>query len=222
MSKPFKQDLFDKAPLVGIMRHFPDIYLDDTVRCFQKSGFTTLEITMNTKTAKMNIQHLIDNWGKQLNIGAGTVCNLADLDEALSAGAQFIVAPIVNEEVIKTCVSMKIPVFPGAFTPTEVYKAWSLGASMVKLFPAERLGVSYVKEILAPLNEIKLMTTGGITVDNFSDYFSAGAKAVGIASNLFPMQLIEDKKWNELENYFAKFINRYNNYINAKEIIKND
>ena len=126
MNKTFSFDLFDQMPVVGIMRNIPDEYIEDIAGVYCRSGLTNLEITMNSPNAEQNISLLADLYGDKLNIGAGTVCSMTDLEKALNAKAQFIVTPIINEEVIKTCVTEKIPIFPGAYTPSEIYKAWSL------------------------------------------------------------------------------------------------
>jgi 2-dehydro-3-deoxyphosphogluconate aldolase/(4S)-4-hydroxy-2-oxoglutarate aldolase len=210
MKEKFSSELFNKMPVVGIMRHFPEKYIDPVVQCYQKAGFTTLEITMNSLGSAITIRRLTEQWGKRLNIGAGTVCSINDLDDALQAGAQFIVTPVINEKVIEKCIALDVPVFVGAFTPSEIYRAWTLGAHMVKLFPAGTLGPSYIKDILAPLDRIPIMPTGGVTVDNCSDFFKAGAKGVGIGNNLFPMHLIENNKWEELEIFFSDLVSQYN------------
>lgn len=212
MNKTFKQDLFDKLPVIGIMRHFPEEFLNNTVSTFKEAGLTTLEVTINSKNAVQIITRLVNDFGDVLNIGAGTVCSLADLDVALAAGSQFIITPVINEEVIKKCVSLNIPIFPGAFTPSEIYKAWSLGATMIKLFPAGHLGPSYIKDILAPLNKVQLIATGGITTENFTDYLKAGAKGVGMGSHLFPKALIETKNQDSLKEFYKKFITDYTHY----------
>jgi 2-dehydro-3-deoxyphosphogluconate aldolase/(4S)-4-hydroxy-2-oxoglutarate aldolase len=98
-----------------------------------------------------------------------------------------------------------VPVFPGAFTPTEIYEAWSLGASMVKVFPATSLGPGYIKDLKAPLSQIKLLPTGGVTLSNLADFFGAGADGVGIGSQLFDKRLIQDKNWTGLKAHFQEF-----------------
>jgi 2-dehydro-3-deoxyphosphogluconate aldolase/(4S)-4-hydroxy-2-oxoglutarate aldolase len=212
MNKSFNWEKFNQLPVVGIMRHFPVQHVDNIAKQFCKAGLSTLEITMNSEGAAETIANLVRDYGDQINIGAGTVCTIQDLEQALDAGAQFIVSPFINEEVIRTCVSSHIPVFPGAFTPTEIYKAWSLGATMVKVFPATQVGAAYIKEVLAPLNHISLMPTGGITVDNFTEFFNAGAKAVGIGSHLFPKKIIESEQWEALGNFFSSFMKKIENF----------
>ena len=135
MSKPFSWEAFNKIPVVGIMRNIPQAQVEMIVSQYYEAGFTTLEVTMNSEGAAKTISYLSEIYTDTLNVGAGTVLTLEDLDEALTAGANFIVTPIVNEDVIKICVARKVPVFPGAYTPTEIYKAWSMGAAMVKVFP---------------------------------------------------------------------------------------
>jgi 2-dehydro-3-deoxyphosphogluconate aldolase/(4S)-4-hydroxy-2-oxoglutarate aldolase len=212
MNKSFSFDLFNRMPVVGIMRNIPDEHIETIARVYADSGLTCLEITMNSLNAEKNIAQLADIYGDKLNIGAGTVCSMNDLEKAIEANAQFIVTPIINEEVIRTCVDKKTPIFPGAFTPSEIYKAWSLGASMVKLFPAGDLKPGYIKEVLAPLNFVSIMPTGGINLDNFTDYIAQGAKGVGVGSQLFPKDIINRQDWAALGDIYSKFVKKYNDF----------
>lgn len=208
MKQTFSWEKFTKVPVVGIMRNIPLTQTQKLVPIYAAAGLTTLEITMNSEDAEETIAWLVQNFGGVLNIGAGTVCDLPDLEKALAAGAQFIVTPILDEEVIRACVAANIPVFPGAFTPTEIFKAWHLGAAMVKVFPATKLGPEYIKELLGPLNYLKLLPTGGITLQNFPDYFKAGAQGVGFGSGLFPMELINNGRWEELKQFYEQVVKR--------------
>jgi 2-dehydro-3-deoxyphosphogluconate aldolase/(4S)-4-hydroxy-2-oxoglutarate aldolase len=210
MNGAFSWEAFEKAPLVAILRNQPSSSLLSIAKCMVTSGISTMEITINTPGAFESIHELRDKYGDKLNIGAGTVCNLNDMHGALDAGAQFIVMPICEEDVINYCVIHKIPVFPGAYTPTEIYRAWQLGATMVKVFPASDLGPSYIKDVLAPLDDIKLMPTGGVTLENLGTFFEAGAKAVGIGGGILPKKLIEAEDWKGLEKIMSNFIRAYN------------
>ena len=163
----FSWELFDEAPVVGIVRGIPLEKVLKIAEVYVESGLTTIEITMNTEGATEIITALRKRF-PQLNVGAGTVCSLLDLTNAVNAGAQFIVTPIIDAEVIKKSVELNIPIFPGAYTPTEIYNAWKLGASAVKIFPATQLGTQYIKDIAAPLNKIKLLPTGGVSVSNIN------------------------------------------------------
>lgn len=213
MTNTFSNELFDKMPLVGILRNVPSQYLNNIAESYLQSGLTCLEITMNSPNAEADITRLVKTFGNKLNIGAGTVCTLNDLEKALKANAGFIVTPILNEDVIKACVEAKIPVFPGAYTPTEIYKAWSLGAAMIKVFPATKLGAGFIKEVLGPLSQVKLIPTGGIDFNNFTDFFNAGAKGVGMGGNLFPKDMIEHENWEKLGSVFSSFAAKYNDYL---------
>ncbi|MGV3585568.1 MAG: bifunctional 4-hydroxy-2-oxoglutarate aldolase/2-dehydro-3-deoxy-phosphogluconate aldolase [Adhaeribacter sp.] len=206
MSQRFSQERFNKVPVVGIMRNMPPEHTEALAACYATAGLTTLEITMNSAGAPDTIAWLVKNYGDRLNIGAGTVCDQSDLEKALKAGAQFIVTPILDEEVIRTCVAANIPVFPGAFTPTEIYKAWKLGATMVKVFPASKLGPEFIKELLAPLPYLKLLPTGGLNLQNFREYFKAGAQGVGIGSGLFPAELINNNRWDDLKQLYEQIV----------------
>lgn len=202
----FSWELFSKAPIVGIIRGLSAEDIDHILPVYREAGLTTIEITMNTAGAATSIQNAIKHHPEGLNIGAGTVCTLDDLDQALDAGAQFIVTPIIDKKVIKACVKRGVPIFPGAFTPSEIYKAWSLGASMVKVYPATSLGPEYIKDVKAPLNQLKLLPTGGVSLDNMAAYFNAGADGLGIGSHLFDKVLIQAKNWPGLKAHLQDFV----------------
>ena len=201
----FSWTLFNQAPIVGIVRNLSLADVSAILPLYRDAGLTTIEITMNTPNAEALIRYALDHEGDGLNIGAGTVCTMADLEQALTAGAQFIVTPILDESVIRACVKRDVPIMPGAFTPSEIYKAWSLGASLVKVFPATSLGPTYISDLKAPLGQIKLLPTGGITLDNMTDFLKAGADGVGVGSQLFDKTLIRDQNWTGLRAHFRQF-----------------
>lgn len=202
-SNGFSWDKYSKAPIVGIIRGMPNEQIFWIAEVYAESGLNNLEITMNTKGAAQLISDLRIKF-PSLNIGAGTVCSIADYEAAIGAGAQYIVAPIVEETVISKAVKDQIPIFPGAYSPTEIYKAWSLGASAVKVFPAAQLGPKYIKDVLGPLDQIKLLPTGGVTLENIGDFFAAGAFGVGMGSALFDKEMIKQKDVKKLNKHFMK------------------
>lgn len=201
----FSWELFNKAPLVGIIRNVSPEDVKRILPIYREAGLTTVEITMNTPGATDMIRYALENEHYGLNIGAGTVCTKDDLDAALEAGAQFIVTPILSKKVIKSCVKKGIPVFPGAYTPTEIFNAWSLGASMVKIYPATALGPGYIKDLKAPMNQLKLLPTGGVSLENMEAFLKAGANGLGIGGQLFDKKLIQDKNWDGLKAHFLQF-----------------
>ena len=211
----FSWEKFNALPVVGILRNFPAAQTDTLAARYADAGLTCLEVTMNTEGAAETIARLGETFAGRLNIGAGTVCTRQDLDKALGAGAAFIVTPILAGTVIKTCVRKGIPVFPGAYTPTEIYQAWSMGAHMIKVFPASGLGPAFIKEVLAPLDKLKLMPTGGVGLDNFEEYLRAGAAGLGIGSGLFPRDLVKEERWDELSGLFARFVAAFHRYKNT-------
>lgn len=202
----FSWDIFNSVPVVGIIRGHSLYEVKQILPVYLSSGLTTVEITMNTASATEVISYAVENYGGKLNVGAGTVCNEDDLQQALSAGAQFIVTPIISEAVIKSCVQQKIPIFPGGFTATEIYRAWELGASIVKVFPATSVGSGYIKDIKGPFDQIKLMPTGGITKDNIEEFMKAGADGLGVGSQLFDRELIKEGNWKGLGEHFKGFV----------------
>lgn len=200
-------------PIIGIMRNLPGHHIETIAKKYYEAGLTCLEITMNSPDAATHIAALAESYGGKLNIGAGTVCSMADLEVALRSNAQFIVTPVINEEVIRACVSEKVPIFPGAYTPSEIYRAWELGATMIKLFPASDLKPNYIKEVLAPLDFVSLIPTGGITLDNFTGILARGAKGVGIGSGLFPRDVIQREDWDALSQIFSRFAEKHRAYL---------
>ena len=179
MRNSFDWSMFNELPVIGILRGYSAEQVENIVLHSGRGGLRNIEITMNSENATNLIQVAVKSAGDSMNVGAGTVCTLEDLDEALSAGAAFIVTPIVNADVIRACNKEGIPVIPGAFTPTEIYTAWQLGADMVKVFPANHYGPGYIKDIKGPLNKVRLVPTGGVNLDNLEQYMQCGADGFG-------------------------------------------
>jgi len=188
-----------ELPLIGILRGFDAEALPSLVSAAARGGFKLLEITMNTPGAAEQIRHAIETAGDELSIGAGTVTSRKLLDEALKAGASFIVTPTVQREVILECASRNIPVFPGAFSPSEACLAWELGAAMVKVFPAEFGGPAFIRALKAPFPSIKLLPTGGVDLRTLPHFLAAGADGAGIGSPLFPRDRVESLDWPWIE-----------------------
>jgi 2-dehydro-3-deoxyphosphogluconate aldolase / (4S)-4-hydroxy-2-oxoglutarate aldolase len=199
---------FYSMPVVGIMRN---ISPDDAVHIlpiYHTSGLTTIEITLNSLGWEESIQYALQHYEGKLNIGVGTVCTEEDLNKALKAGAQFIVTPVINFEVINVCKQAGVPIFVGAYTPTEIFNAWNAGADMVKVFPAISNGKEYISAIKGPLPQIKLLPTGGINLENCTEFLKVGVNGLGIGSELFNKAHIKSRKWTELSDHFALFVNK--------------
>lgn len=208
MIKAFSSSAFKRAPIMGVLRGVDWNTLKRILPIYEEAGFTTVEITMNTKNAEVLIHNAIKEF-PNLNIGAGTVCSINDLDKALGAGAQFVVTPVINDAVIKRSIQRQVPIFPGAFTPSEIYHAWELGATAVKVFPCSLFGPQYIKEIRGPLSDIPLIPMGGVNADNLFSYFKIGVHAVGMGgSALFTPELLKEEKEADLSHHFKKLYSK--------------
>jgi 2-dehydro-3-deoxyphosphogluconate aldolase/(4S)-4-hydroxy-2-oxoglutarate aldolase len=174
-----------------------------------EGGLCNIEVTMNTADAEELIRLTADLVGGKGNVGAGTVTTVETLDKALKAGATFIVTPAVVPDVIQACVERKIPVMPGAMTPTEILTAWRLGATMVKVFPADQLGPGHIKALKAPFPEIPLMPTGGVTVETLPAFKKAGADAFGVGGPLFDPKQVAAGNWGWFREQAARFAAAY-------------
>jgi 2-dehydro-3-deoxyphosphogluconate aldolase / (4S)-4-hydroxy-2-oxoglutarate aldolase len=195
----FDETRFRALPLIAILRGLRHPQVEPVVKALQAGGLNALEITMNTPGADEQIAIAMETAGGALEVGAGTVTTLDELDRAQSAGASFIVTPVLDREIIAECVRRRLPVFPGAFTPTEVFDAYRFGATMVKLFPAGRLGSDYVRDVKGPLTHVPLLATGGITPEMIPTFVQAGASGFGLGSQLLTMDRINDQDWAWLE-----------------------
>jgi 2-dehydro-3-deoxyphosphogluconate aldolase/(4S)-4-hydroxy-2-oxoglutarate aldolase len=202
----FSSELFEAVPLVGILRGLRADRLAPIVDCMIRGGLTNLEITMNTSDAVDQIREVTARAQGRLNIGAGTVTSRRLLEQALQAGASFIVTPTLAEDVIAQCVAEDVPVFPGALTATEVWRGWEAGARMIKIFPAETFGPSYLRALKAPLPDVKLLPTGGVNLETLPLFVQAGADGFGIGSPLFDRARIENGEWSWLEARCQSFV----------------
>jgi 2-dehydro-3-deoxyphosphogluconate aldolase/(4S)-4-hydroxy-2-oxoglutarate aldolase len=212
----FSWQRFSKVPLIGIIRNLTFDEVKEVLPIYVEAGLTSIEITLNTPLAETIIRYTLDHYGNNLNVGAGTVCSMKDLNDALSAGAQFIITPILDKKVIGKCVKEAIPVFPGAFTPSEIYTAWKLGAPMIKIYPATSLGPEYIRDVKAPLNKVKLLPTGGINLHNLPAFIKAGADGLGVGSQLFNEEYIKNKNWAGLKSHFEEYVKYCTTSISEK------
>src|SRR6267378_8183921 len=155
------------------------------VAALKAGGLDVLEVTMTVPGAIEVIRTLAGEYGAETLIGAGTVLDPETAQACIEAGAKFIVSPALNEETIKVCRQQDVAIFPGALTPTEVVRAWRAGADAVKVFPAGAVGgANYLKALKAPLPQIELIPTGGVSLKTAADFIKAGAMALGVGADL--------------------------------------
>jgi 2-dehydro-3-deoxyphosphogluconate aldolase / (4S)-4-hydroxy-2-oxoglutarate aldolase len=163
------------------------------VEAIKAGGVDVLEVTMTVPGAIRVIEQLAKAYGAETLIGAGTVLDPETARACIQAGAQFIVSPALNEETIAFCRDNDVAVFPGALTPTEVVRAWNAGADAVKVFPAGAVGgPSYLKALKAPLPQIELVPTGGVSLKTAADFIKAGAMALGVGADLVDLKALRE------------------------------
>lgn len=179
--------------IVAILRGMPP---EETLRIAEalyKGGIRILEITLNSKNALPLIEALREVYKGNMRIGAGTVLDARDAANAIDAGAEFLISPALDKEVIRAAKEAGLISIPGALTPTEILEAHRQGADIVKVFPCP--DAAYIKNILAPLNNIRLMPTGGIDVSNIKTFAGTGAVAFGIGSALVGKTAVVDAEY---------------------------
>ena len=164
-----------------------------------KSGINSIEITLTTPNALSVIKQLKSNYKGSILIGAGTVTDLDSAKKSIDAGAEYIVTPVLNMEVIDYVKKSRFPVISGAFSPTEIYNSFHAGSDMIKIFPANLLGIENFKSIQVIMPKLTLMPTGGISSENAREWLNAGADVLGIGSSLINDQIISNKDYDKLK-----------------------
>ena len=177
------------VPVVRATSADEAVAIADVIRA---GGISILEITMTVPGAISVIAELSKRYGDEVLVGAGTVLDPETARSCIAAGAQFIVSPALNVHTIDLCKLQRIAVFPGALTPTEVVTAWDAGADAVKVFPCSAMGgASYLRALKAPLPEVKLVPTGGVSLTTAKDFIAAGAWAIGVGADLVNTKAIK-------------------------------
>jgi 2-dehydro-3-deoxyphosphogluconate aldolase / (4S)-4-hydroxy-2-oxoglutarate aldolase len=177
--------------VVAVIRLKDPGRLRAVVDALAEGGVRALEVTMTVPGAVDLIRELAPTLPAGFLLGAGTVTDVATAAAVIDAGAKFVVAPVFRPDVIRACHERDVPAMPGCFSPTEIFAAHECGADVVKVFPATSLGPQFIKDVRAPLPQVKLMPTGGVTLDNAGDWIRAGAVAVGIGSALVDAKAID-------------------------------
>lgn len=199
---------FKKTPIMGILRGIEMNQIEPLLETIISSGLETIEITMNTKGAQDLIRKAIAVSKNNLMIGAGTVTNMDILRPALDAGATYIVMPVLVDDVLEYCVKNRIPAFPGALSPQEIYNCWLQGATMVKVFPAKFFGPGYFQELKGPFTDIELLACGGVTPENMNSYFSCGADAISFGSSVFKREWLANSDYKKIGECIKNYLQR--------------
>jgi 2-dehydro-3-deoxyphosphogluconate aldolase/(4S)-4-hydroxy-2-oxoglutarate aldolase len=174
----------ERAGVVAVIRIKEPLRLRAVVEALSSGGLTALEVTMTVPGAIELIAELAPTMPAGFLLGAGTVTDADTVRRVVEAGAQFVVSPVFRRSVVEACQAHDVPAMPGCFSPTEILDAWEAGADIIKVFPATALGPGYLKDLRGPMPQLKLMPTGGVTLDNAGDWIRAGAVAVGVGTAL--------------------------------------
>jgi 2-dehydro-3-deoxyphosphogluconate aldolase/(4S)-4-hydroxy-2-oxoglutarate aldolase len=181
--------------LVAVVRLDSGDQLIKVAEALKAGGISVIEFTVPTPNSLEMIKQASSHFGDEVLMGAGTVLDPETARAAILSGAQFIVTPALNPKTIEICRRYGKPIIPGALTPTEILTAWEAGADMVKVFPADTMGPGYIKAVLAPLPQIRLVPTGGVSAENAAEYLKAGAVALGVGGKLVSKEAVARGDW---------------------------
>lgn len=206
MDKSSCLDLIRQTGVIAILRAKSSEQLLAAADAIRSGGVCAIEVTMTTPGALAIIEQARARYSQEVYFGAGTVLDPESARAAILAGAQFVVAPSLKPAVIELCHRYSVPVFPGAYTPTEILAAWELGVDMVKIFPASVGGPGLIKALKAPLPQIEMVPVGGVNLNNTPDFIRAGSAAVGVGGELLDTKLLEAKDWPALTERARQFV----------------
>jgi 2-dehydro-3-deoxyphosphogluconate aldolase / (4S)-4-hydroxy-2-oxoglutarate aldolase len=194
------------AGVVAVIRARSKDQLIGIAEALLIGGVPAIEVTMSTPDAIAGIEMLADRFGDEAVLGVGTVMDAGTAQDAIAAGAEFVVSPMFDEKIVAAVKRLGKIVIPGAFTPTEIIRAWSAGADVVKVFPSTGLGPQYFKDILAPLPQLRLTPTGGVDVKNAGEWIKAGAVFVGAGSSLISKDALARNDWTSVTGNARAFV----------------
>lgn len=197
-------EFIQEQKVIAIVRNISSDKISYLAEAMVKGGLHCIEITFDHTSAEKaedtlkGIQVLRKNFGGDVSVGAGTVLTPEEVDRAVEAGAEYIISPNVNFDVIRRTKELGKVSIPGALTPTEILAAYEQGADIVKLFPAAVFGPAYLKAVKAPLKHVPMTAVGGISPDNIADFLAAGACGAGVGGNLVSPKLVEEGRFDEI------------------------
>ena len=194
--------------LVAIVRvRRPELTLP-LAKALVAGGIRAVELTMSIPNALEAVRTIDRELGDKILLGVGTVIDDDTCRAAIDAGAKYIISPITRPSLVAAAHALDRPVMLGAYTPTEAQAAHEAGSDFVKIFPADTLGPSYIKSLLAPLPHLKIVPTGGVNLDTMEAYLAAGSAALGTGSALLKKEIIAGENWGELERLAKRFADR--------------
>ena len=194
--------------LVAIVRvRRPELTLP-LAKALVAGGIRAVELTMSIPNALEAVRTIDRELGDKILLGVGTVIDDDTCRAAIDAGAKYVISPVTKPSLVAAAHALDRPVMLGAYTPTEAQAAHEAGSDFVKIFPADTLGPSYIKSLLAPLPHLKIVPTGGVNLDTMEAYLAAGSAALGTGSALLKKEIIAGENWGELERLAKRFADR--------------
>ncbi|MDC3412194.1 bifunctional 4-hydroxy-2-oxoglutarate aldolase/2-dehydro-3-deoxy-phosphogluconate aldolase [Aquibacillus sp. 3ASR75-11] len=206
MRKWNKLSLLEETGLVAVIRRPSNDQVDYIAESLVNGGIGALEITVDTIGSFQMIERLKRRYRNTVLVGAGTVLDAVTAKTAIDAGADFIFAPIVDRDTIQITNKYGKISIPGAMTPTEIVTAYEMGADVIKVFPADAMGLDYIKNVRGPLEHIPMMPTGGVSLDNVQKFIENGAMAVGAGGALVDSAAIKAEKYEDLTAKAKQFV----------------
>ena len=202
--------------IVAVIRAENGDLLVDVAESLLAGGVEVMEVTFTVPRATRVLEKVADRIGSRILLGAGTVLDSETCRAAILAGAEFIVSPAANVDVIELCKRYSKPVMPGALTPTEVIAAWQAGADIVKIFPSEITGPKYLKALHGPLPHIRLMPTCGVNLETATEFLRCGACALGIGSSLVDPKVVASGGLKKIESLARQYVPIVKDFSTAK------
>ena len=206
MSNPANLDRIHRGGIVAVIRAANGDLLCDVAEALLAGGVEVMEVTFTVPRAHQALERMAERIGDKILLGAGTVLDAETARVALLSGAEFIVSPTLNLDVIRLCRRYDKLVMPGAFSPTEILTAWEAGADIVKVFPSDITGPAYLKALAGPLPQIRLMPTGGVTPETVAAFLQSGAFALGVGSSLVDPKAVAAGQLQAIEKRARQFV----------------
>ena len=197
-----------ETAIFAVIRAESSEQLVDVARALKDGGCELVEVAMTTPNAFAVIEKTAVELGEEVLVGVGSVLDAETARGAILSGAQYIVSPVTNYDVIEMAHRYDKVAIPGAFTPTEAMNAFAAGADLVKIFPASVGGPSYIKALKAPMPQVLLVPTGGIDLDNVAYFLRAGGDAVGVGSSMVQKEALEKGDMGQIRKMAAAFTDR--------------
>lgn len=200
--------LFEEHLILAILRNVPAKKAIDYVEAIIKGGVNCFEVALNSSDAYEQIAMLKEAFKDEIIIGAGTAITIERAENAVQAGAEFLLTPSVSEEILEYCYEHRIPLLPGVLTPSDVALCQKYGYDVMKLFPADAMPENYIERLKGPFNGTDYVAIGGVSSKNIELFFKRGYLSVGLASNIMPKGIVEKEAWEEGSQYIKNMVKK--------------